>query len=1706
MAGDLTYKCLGNNQYEITMEMYGDCDGALSLFYATEEIDIFSPSNCAPAFTVDLDVQNGSGTAGGTDVSQICPSQQGNTTCNGGALPGTKKYIYKKIVTMPAQCTDWVISYNKCCRNSAITNIQNPGSQDIYYAITLDNTMCNNSPVYSNIPVYYTCANQLMTYNHGVSDPDGDSLVFSLGQPLDAPPFGSTTPTPIPFEPGYTLQNPIINAGGIQLDPNLGTLCLTPNQAQISVVNMIIEEYRNGVLIGTYMREMQFVVVAGGAGCNNTSPYAGANSCNNTTLISNLNGGTSTVKAGNTIVTVCPGDPLAFDIPISDPDNDNVIALSDITTSIPGANLTYVNNGTPNVTAKFSWTPKGTDSGINTFSITAIDDACPVSGTQTYSVIIQVFEGTDAGIDTTICAGQTYEMQGSGGGNVFTWKDMSGATIPVSAEFSCNPCENPIISPTVTTTYVLTSNLAQSCKNADTVTVSVVSDFSYTKAQNTSSSCLLQDVNFGIVPDPAITGNFTYSWTPDTLLDDATLASPTATIKTPGTYNFVVEIQSPNGCYKVDSMQVNVSGSYAPNITMPDTLSACAGDTLIAAFEVVSIGVLCSEDFTGGAISCPGWTTGLSQVMAGCAGSGAQGNVLNFNGNNGDRELVSPPMDFSSGGVITFDLYAAQDFSAGCNEPESVDPFCVEYSNDGGITWITIQCFDDAALYTTFTTVTLNMPAGALTNSTQIRFIQPVGSYLNSAGNTTSYDNWAIDNISIQGNTGNAPVTFNPNTGMHQTGDSLYFYPPTSTEYTVIVTDASGGCADTAKLFIDLLEVDAGNDTTVCGTYQLNAQATGTGTFVWTPTTGLSNPNIANPTVLVTAQQMYYVQYTDVSGCVSIDSVLLTPGTLASATITTTEPACGQANGEIDFPTVSGVAPFQYSSDSGLTFTGTAPIGGLDVGSYDVVIVDASGCRLDTVIGLNNVNGPEIDSALTVATNATCVGKSDGKIKVTVKSGTGTGALEYSIDNGVTFQASSEFLNLIAGTYDIVVKDANGCEAIMQLMLGEGALKLDSIQIIDVECYGTPTGEINIIGTASSGTIEFSADSGKTYQASGMFSNLTGGVYDIVIKDVNDCEVFQKITVKDDNIFEFASIVKTPHDCQQPVCDGSATANINGGIAPITYNWSNGAGNVNAATTLCSGVYTVSAVDANNCIIDSTFVIELANPIIQTVNVTNISCFGADDGEIEIVPVNAAVNYEYTYDVGATWGGNALATNLTPGKYFIGMRDANNANCQEFQDVDIIEPDEVIATMEDTTVCFQTCADLIVNAFGGAGAPFTYAWSTGATTTTNTAQVCPTTDGETFKVTATDANGCPSLEVAAQVFFKDPLDVIVSTNDAGLCPGDTTELVANVTGGSGNYSYQWSPTTGLNSSIVQKPLANPDDSTVYYVTVTDDCGSPLAFDSVEIYVYANPVVTVFSDTTEGCQPLEVTFWDTLAHNHSSVTWSFGDGNGETKNGTEVADSVTHVYTKSGVFDVTLKAFSPLGCSIDTTIQNMINVFPKPYADFDFSPNDAKIILTEIDFEDLSKGTVIDWNWSFDSLDFSSEQNPTYIFPNDTAGIYPTTLIVEDINQCTDTVTFDVSIYSKYLVYAPTGFTPNGDQLNDFFRPDVLSLDVTKYNFRVFNRWGDIIYETDNYDDFWDGTRNGSPVPQGVYLWEVEGREDGIFKKRFVHQGHVTILR
>lgn len=333
-----------------------------------------------------------------------------------------------------------------------------------------------------------------------------------------------------------------------------------------------------------------------------------------------------------------------------------------------------------------------------------------------------------------------------------------------------------------------------------------------------------------------------------------------------------------------------------------------------------------------------------------------------------------------------------------------------------------------------------------------------------------------------------------------------------------------------------------------------------------------------------------------------------------------------------------------------------------------------------------------------------------------------------------------------------------------------------------------------------------------------------------------------------------------------------------------------------------------------------------------------------------------------------------------------------------------------------------------------------------------------------------------------------PSPSIYAGPDTVVCPNAPMVLT-----GSGGAIYSWSG--GIQNGIPFIPTA--DGSYIVTGTSLDGC---VGTDTIYIEIEDSIIPSFVPSVLEGCAPLEVTF---AAPYDSTYTLNW------TMEGTQLAgDTVTHSFTGSGCHDVTLKVTSQYGCAYTNTIDSLICVLPNPEVFFIPQPAQLDMTNSKSTMINNSKG-AIRYVWNFgDGTPMDSTTNPVHIFPNEESGSYIVTLYGFNEMGCVDSMKVVVRVVEDVVFYIPNAFTPDGDEYNNVFKPIFFSgYDPHDYFFRVYNRWGQLIFESKDADYGWDGVyqQTGKLCQEGTYVWSIEFKTIENDERR-KYQGHFTLLK
>ena len=559
------------------------------------------------------------------------------------------------------------------------------------------------------------------------------------------------------------------------------------------------------------------------------------------------------------------------------------------------------------------------------------------------------------------------------------------------------------------------------------------------------------------------------------------------------------------------------------------------------------------------------------------------------------------------------------------------------------------------------------------------------------------------------------------------------------------------------------------------------------------------------------------------------------------------------------------------------------------------------------------------------------------------------------------------------------------------------------------------------------------------------------------------------------------------------ICEGDNATLVADNPDGANLNWDNGVTDGAPFSPAVGTVtYTVTA-DLNGCIsTDQVDVTVNPNPVFNVAGTDPTIC-GGTDGFVTLSGLNPGDTYIVIYDANgapvgpanftADGGGNIIITGLGAGNYTNFIVSLNDCPTLDNTLITLVDPNApAVDAGPDVEVCEGFGVTLTADNPDGA----IITWDNGVTDGVEFNQAVGTV---TYTVTANLA-GCISTDQVNVTVHPTP--VVFAGNDVLICEGESVVLT-----GTGAQTYAWD--NGVNNGVSFTPI----QTQTYTVTGTSQFGC-VATDDVTVTVEDIPAVTFEGDILEGCAPVTTTFTNTTATPGSECVWYLS--NGAVLNG---CDNVAYTFNSPGCYDVTLEITTANGCTSSSTLNDYVCVENYPVASFTYSPNQPTTINTQVNFTNGSIGAS-DYQWSFGDGATSNAVDPNHTYP-ETEDNYNVMLVAYSPFGCTDTAYSIINIVEELIFYVPNTFTPDGDDYNETFQPVFTSgYDPFDFHLMIFNRWGELIFESYDASIGWDGTYGGKAngaelVKDGTYVWKIEVKvKKNDERKMFV--GHVNVLK
>lgn len=1373
VGGEMAYKCLGNDYYQITLRYYRDCGGVVM-----------------PPFT-DIEIANPAGTVIQTHNVPKGPSSFLSVNQPGCGQPTpsicieTAQYLVDS-VHLPGGLSSYVIFNQECCRNNNVDNVANAwrtGATFPAYLYPSSSVGCNNSPVFGAYPPVAVPLNVPLSIPINASDSDGDSLFFQLCSPLSdaiaTPPFSGVS-----FTPGYSSGNMVPSSPTLSIDPFTGVLSGTPNQLGKFAIGICVNEYRNGVLIGKVRRDYQFTVItpwalfgtitaqtdascgSGGsatvtaAGASGPYTYNWSNSATTATA-NNLAVGTHTVIVSNGIcsdtATVVINGGASFTTNIT---NQTTLSCGATT----GASATIsINGGLPPYNVVWPSGPGGfTNNQLNLGSNkVAVTDNANCTDTVTIN-ILQGGGGVVATIDSikaTSCgtaANGYVSLSGNGGvaPYTFAWSDLATASTRTNL---------------LPRNYGVKVTDANGCSDSISVNVPAGSGLVLTWDSIRDISCAGGSDGY---LQPMVSGGtapYSFSWNTNS-------STPSLGNLSAGTY--ILTVTDAFGCtenighdiVEPDSLVLNLN-----SIKDPSCHNAFDGAIHVGiSGGIAPYDILWSTSDTSSTLNnLPSGNYGITVTDSrGCSLSSSYKlsnpdslwlsfdevqSILCNGSSDGAIEVVV------NGGATPYNYNWSNGKTANLNNNLSAGTYSVTITDNANCSI--------SGQYTLSEPNPLSIQLDSVESSSC--GLPNGGAAVNVIGGTAPY------NI----------VWSNSNTGSQLLG-------VLTGSYTAYVTD-SLGCKDSLQVVVPstsnvTLSLDSTFEPT-CGAANGFASVSVNGGVAPYSYTWSNGANSVSSSGL--ASGIYTVFVKDDTGCE--DSIIVN---LAAATApvisfqTAKDPTCRANDGELSIAIAGGKAPYSIlwnTSDTSSLLTS------LGSGTYSVTVIDSNGCMAASQYTLVSL-APLVINVDTLA-EATC-GYQNGLAVISVSGGAAPYSVVWS-----NSQQGNQIFGLAAGTYTAYVTDSIGCTDSISVQvqnLSGFSASLDSI--VSPSCFGENDGFAKVVPQGGQAPYSYTWSNGAISDTA---MGLAAANYYVIVQDAIGCKDSIHFLLYSPNQLQVAV-----DSIQNPTCfggnDGILSIDIQGGNAPYNILWST-SDTVSTLNNLGSGSYGVTVTDSRGCSTTASFT--LSNPdSLQIIlkNQQNVSCHAANDGAIDVSVRGGTAPYTLL------WNNNQLdssITNLVAGTYLLTLTDANG--CSKQASFDITEPQVLSVVLDSTTseTCGQQNGAASISISGGK-APYSVLW--------NTIQTTPSIQNLSagkYSATVTDANGC-SDSIQFYVGGVGSFVLSLDSTSAPLCAGTNTGFAkVNVTGGTAPFSYSWS--NGANTDTTHSLSGGFN-----YVLVTDALG------------------------------------------------------------------------------------------------------------------------------------------------------------------------------------------------------------------------------------------------------------------------------------------
>ena len=778
----------------------------------------------------------------------------------------------------------------------------------------------------------------------------------------------------------------------------------------------------------------------------------------------------------------------------------------------------------------------------------------------------------------------------------------------------------------------------------------------------------------------------------------------------------------------------------------------------------------------------------------------------------------------------------------------------------------------------------------------------------------------------------------------------------------------------------------------------------------------------------------YTVTVTSGSACSATASATIATSTPMTHSVTSVPSPCGVGLGSAKVIESGGTPGYTYlwSNSLGTTdsITSVAP------GSYVLTITDSHGCT-DTA-HVTIVASANPTATINSTTDVSCHGGTNGSITVSVSGGTSP----YTYHWGTTTNTTATQGGFASGTYVITVTDVNGCSTTVSDNITQPTALSPTLSITPANCNSSNGAAVV---TETGGTPGYTYIWSGGHGTSDSIHAVAAGSYTLTVSDTKGCKDTVPVTISNIGGVTASLSSTTPVTCPGGT-NGSITISAANGTTPYTYHWG-AVTNTNATQGgFSAGSYVITVTDANGCIATVPVTVAQPNAFSHTRSVRPATC-GQSNGFALITEAGGTLSYSYQWS--NSLGTNDSITNVAPGTYVLSITDG--AGCHDTAAVTISAITPVTASLAGTVddSCYgYSDGSISINATNGT-TPYTYHWGT---ITTGTSTQGGFAAGN-YVVTVTDANNCSATVQATINQPGSPIAAIPTVTNVTCNGGANGAIALAVSGGNGNFTYQWS-----NTTVTTQDIGSLSANT-YNVTISDHKGCTK--DTFASVIQPQPFIITPSVQPDSCS-YSADGSATLSVSGSTPGYTYLWSTGDT--------TATVIGLAIGTYSATITDAN--GC---TAVAAGIQI----------SSPDSLTASASLTLDSCEAGVgSISVNVSGGTAPYTYVWTPVSGTASEllslSKGEY--TIVITDAHACHLTENYALGdTCQRDSVIFPSAFTPNGDNMNETYGP-VYYGPVDDYQFHIYNRWGQLVFETTDPTKGWDGNYKGKFQPQDIYTY------------------------